>query len=140
MITLIPHGRRLKLLPALIGYIEHAQQWALGRQSLDDVAMNILHPMVQLWLVQDSGFTVIGYLATEIRRYPQSTNFVVLHCAGEEGRLDECVDEVFVEFEKFARANGCDAMEIQGRSAWGRIAKRHGYDAPFRQYMKSLKE
>lgn len=141
MIGLIPHGQRLLAFTQIASYLQHAQEWALGRKNMDDMAADVLNPLVQLWVVYDEATArIYGYLATEIRKYPQARHLAVLHCAGEDGYLDQCVDMVFLKFEAFARDNDCDAVEIQGRAAWAKFVKPHGYEAPFKQYIKYLKE
>jgi hypothetical protein len=60
---------------------------------------------------------------TEIVRYPRSTRCVLFLCAGDG--LDRWLHHLG-EIEAWARAQGCDAMEVAGRKGWARVLK--GYE------------
>lgn len=139
-ITLLPNGHVHEVFPYLIPFIKKAEPFALGRLNADDIAALMFSRSVQTWLVFDQDTNEIhGYLTTEIRQYPNSKNLCVLNCGGRDGSLDACVHKTFELFEKYARAQGCDGLEFQGRRAWKKFAEEHDIEAAYTQYFKDLR-
>lgn len=138
-VTAIPYGHIHEIIEYVIPFIKKAAKWSMGRMETDDILKAIFNRSVILWLVFDQDDKSIhGFLTTEIRQYSFSKQFCVLNCGGKEGSLEACVDTVFDTFEEFAQANGCDAIEIEGRAAWSKFIKSRGYDTEFRHYFKKL--
>lgn len=138
-ITLIPPGHVCDVLPRILGYVSKAREWSYDRYTVDDMVAGLFKPGVMLWIVFDDDNHIHGYLATEIREFPQARHFIVLHCGGQDGSLDACVGMVFDTFERYARESGCDGLEIIGRHAWWKHIRERGFSQPQRQYFKDLK-
>jgi hypothetical protein len=138
-ITHVPYGHIHEVYGHIVPFIAKAEGWTRGRLNMDDISASLFSDKVQLWLVFDSDTREVhGYLSTEIRDYPRCKQFVVLNCGGRDGSLDACVDTVFDTFEQYARDNGCDGIEIQGRAAWWKYIKDRGYASPMRSYYKKF--
>lgn len=137
-VSLVPPGLVHNAYPHIVTYLMKSVKWTQGTSDADDLSRAIFATTTQLWVVFDEKNFIRGYLATEIVQYPKAKHFTVLHCAGEDGCLEACVDRVFTLFEQYAREQGCDAVEIKGRNAWSRFVEKHGYESPMRHYFKRL--
>lgn len=104
---------------AALPYVERAQAEGEGEYALDDLRRAIDEGTMQLWLlVADDG--VIGAGLTEIIRYPQKTSAVLRMFAADDGRRAEWLPHL-PHLERWARAQGCDAIEAIGRPGWARV-------------------
>lgn len=94
-------------------YIADALEYSGGTHSIDDVYQACVVGEAQLHPLEKS------CIITEVVDYPSLTVCRIWLAGGE---LDE-----LVEAEKFiavwAKAQGCDAMEINGRKGWQRQLK-----------------
>lgn len=139
-LTAVPFGHLHEVLEFIVPYIKKSVAWTFGRMDADDIIATLFAKQALLWMVFDVDTKEIhGYLSTEIRTYASGAkNMVVLNCGGRDGSLEACVDTVFDTFEQFATANGCTAIEIQGRAAWAKFVKGRGYDTEMRHYFKKI--
>lgn len=137
-ITVVPRGQINQVVPHLLAYVAKATEWTLHRMDADDIIASMFNRNVLTWVVFDDNNFIHGYLTTQIVDYPQTRQFCVLNCGGQEGSLEACVDLVFDTFEKYASDSGCDGIEITGRPAWWKHIKQRGYTSPQRQYFKAI--
>lgn len=139
-VALVPPGHVHNVFAHIQPYLLKSVEWSLSHDDADDLARSVFATTTQLWVVFDENGVIHGYLATELVQYPKAKHLVVLHCAGQDGSLDACVDRVFTVFESYAQDQGCDAVEIRGRHAWQKFAQKHGFTSPMRHYIKYVKE
>lgn len=138
-IALIPFGHVHEVYPAILPFIKKMEPWNMGCMHVDDISATMFSDKVQVWIVFDPQSRKIhGYLNTEIRNYPRFKALCVLGCGGDDGKLESCVDVVFSTFERYATDCGCKGIDFQGRPAWAKFAKEHGYESPMRHYFKKL--
>jgi hypothetical protein len=90
---------------------------ARGRMGrFADVEADVLVANAWLWLAIDSGF-VLAAAVTKVTQENGERLCTIVACAGRDwtkfGRL-------IARLEDYARAEGCDAVEICGRPGWMR--------------------
>lgn len=108
---------------AAIPFLERALDEGEGEFALDDLKRAIEAGTMQLWLLlADDG--VIGAGLTEILRYPRKTSAVLRLFAAEDGRRIEWLPHL-AHLERWAKAEGCDAIEAIGRPGWQRVLRTY---------------
>jgi len=138
-IAMVPFGHVHEVYSAILPFIKKMEPWNFGRVHVDDISATLFSDKVQLWIVFDAETKIIhGYLATEIRSYPRNKVLSVIGCGGEDGKLDECVEQVLDIFEDYAKDCGCGGLDFQGRPAWAKFVKARGYETPMRHYYKRI--
>jgi hypothetical protein len=72
-----------------------------------------------IWGEQGDVPAVLGSVVTEIREYTNGYRVLVVLAMGgvEFNRWDQMILKVV---EDFAKSEGCDAMDLEGRKGWGR--------------------
>ena len=76
---------------------------------------------MQLWLMRGGqGVAVRGALVTEIANYPRKKTAILRLFAADEG-LRAAWRPLLAVVETWARAQGCDGIEVFGRPGWTRI-------------------
>ena len=90
--------------------VERAMEYADGKMNTEDVYNGLKSKDFQLWLVPG------GIWVTHIAKYPQSKRVEWIAAAGEYQDWTEHLPVLL----DWARAQGCDAVEIGGRAGWGR--------------------
>ncbi len=114
--------------PAVQGEIGRACARSDGRYGSDDVLAALLARDMQLWLSVEAAAPerVAAACVTEIVDYPKERRCGLVFCAGHRPdrwlhHLDAIAD--------WARAQGCAALELQGRPGWEKLlqgwAKTH---------------
>lgn len=96
-----------------------------GRYAIGDVFAALLRRDMQLWIAVDeaSEDPVEAVCITEMIAYPREKRCGVVFCAGRNpGRWLHHLESI----EGWARAQGCAAVELQGRPGWERLLK--GWD------------
>jgi hypothetical protein len=83
----------------------------LGR--FDAVQDDVLNGRALLWLVYDG--QIIGAAVTQIGFTERTKACVIVACGGK-GEWPHLIETI----EKYARAEGCDAVRIFGRTGWAR--------------------
>lgn len=91
-----------------------------GRYRAEDVLRALLGRDMQLWLA--AGDRIEAICITEIVRYPRQQRCNLFLCAGAgRRRWIRLLDTI----ERWARTQGCVAIELQARPGWLRVL--HGY-------------
>lgn len=129
------------LIPAIwsrvAGYLKDATDRSEGRYNLDDLYANLVNDEHwHLWVVYEPDLTVVAAITSTFTDYPRMR---VLHgqfLGGE--RLDDWQDMFCEIFDRWARDNGCHAVEFTGRHGWGRPLKRSGYRPIFTIFQRDL--
>ena len=98
-------------------WIEDALAYSGDTHDFKDIVDGVLTGHMQLWVGNE------GCAVTEITRYPKKK---VLHVFLAAGKMDQVLDFEQSAIE-FAKANGCDAMSLAGRSGWKRVLNDHGW-------------
>lgn len=105
--------------------VDRAMEYADGKMETSDIYKGLKDKKMQLWIV-DGGIWV-----TQIVNYPKSRRMEWMAAAGEYKNWHENFPLLF----DWARAQGCDAVEIGGRKGWGR---KLGFEEIHRVYRVKL--
>lgn len=107
--------------PIVTPLIARALEHADGRYALEDVLAALLARDMQLWIAIDTrSMAIEAACVTEIVAYPREKRCGLVFCAGRRSErwlrhLDEIGD--------WAREQGCEALELQGRPGWERLLR-----------------
>ena len=137
--TLVPPGKVVGTLPAIMPYLLESERWTGGRACVDDIARFILNGQMHLWVAHEDN-TAYGHVITEVKQYPQSKFLTVQYCAGEPNHMQHVEDEMFDLLERFAHDAGCAGIEFVGRPGWRKSAAKYGYEMHSVTYQKLFKE
>jgi hypothetical protein len=107
------------LWPCARRFVERALDEGGGHLLAEDVLAALLRREMQLWVLRRDG-SVVGALVTEIVRWPRRSVCRLALAGAEDGLREEWLSWRGL-IERWARAEGCDAMEIYGRPGWARI-------------------
>lgn len=138
-ITLIPVGGVVRVLPAILPFLQESVQWARGRVTEDDILRFIVNGQMQLWVVHEDN-VALGQVITEIKQYPQRKMLTIQYCAMAPGTLEKVEDKMQEVASSFAKDAGCDGVEFVGRPGWRNTAGKYGYDVQSVMYQKFFKE
>lgn len=100
-------------------YIEDALEYANGSHTIQDVMLAVSEGKAQFFPLDKSA------IVTEIVDYPQKAMCRIWLAGGD---LDELV-EAEVAIATWAKALGCDGMEIIGRRGWSRKLENYQQSA-----------
>jgi len=141
----IPHDKLLVVFLEIAQWMPKAASWQSfdrenGGYRAEHVAAEIFSGEVLLWvLLEEDTEKVLGFLTTKIVQRSAGKCLNVVHCAGEEGWLEACMDMVFETFESFARDAGCVGIDFLGRPGWAPFVKQRGYSkTPHVNYYKAI--
>lgn len=116
----VPQAELSKVWPAIAPMLKRACERSDGRYAIEDVRAALHRREMQLWLAvaADVDGAVEAVCVTELVRYPREKRCGIVFCAGREPqRWLHHLDAI----EKWARAHGCAALELQGRPGWERL-------------------
>jgi hypothetical protein len=137
-ITLVPPGKVIGTLPALMPYLLESESWTQGRATVDDIVRFILNGQMMLWAVHENGHAY-GHVVTEIKQYPRCKFLNMQYCAGEPHHMQYIEDVAFETLERFALDAGCVGIEFVGRPGWRKTATKYGYETHSITYQKMLR-
>jgi len=100
-------------------YIEDALEYAGGSHTIQDVMLAVSEGKAQFFPLERSA------IVTEVVDYPQKAMCRIWLAGGD---LDELM-EAEVALCAWAKAQGCDGMEIIGRRGWSRQLKDYRQSA-----------
>lgn len=92
-------------------WIKSALEYAEGTHNIDDVFVSLLDGERHLWMGENC------FIITEFATYPRKRIMNYFLAGGERGSLTS-FSKMLESTEKFARANGCDAVTLTGRPGW----------------------
>lgn len=103
-----------ELWPHVRPFIDAAFDTELGDDNTDSVKADLDARHALLWIVWN-GNKLIAAATTKIVRVPAKKLCIITTCAGQD--LSRWL-HFLVDMEKYAKAEGCDAMRIMGRRGW----------------------
>jgi hypothetical protein len=110
--------------PEVRPWLMRACATSRGKFDAEDIRAGLLAGDDQLWIWKTPTAFAVGI--TRISTYPKQRVCTLRIVTGEN--MDEwalpCIDTI----ERWAKQNGCDAMELQARPGWERLLSRRGYD------------
>ncbi len=105
-------------------WIEKACETTRGKFDAEDIRAGLLTGEDQLWIWKTATAFAVGI--TRLSNYPKQRvcNLRIVTGTNMAEWADACIETI----EKWARANGCQAMEFQARPGWKAFLKPRGYD------------
>lgn len=125
---------------SVYSFIQKAAAITNGRSSVDDIVRAFYVGAYGLWIVFDPDTQKVhGFLATEVKQYPQLRMLVIQHCVMEPGTLEKIEDRMQELAQRYARDTGCAGIEFVGRPGWKRYAKNknyHSHSVVYQQFLE----
>jgi hypothetical protein len=115
-------------------WIEAACVRNRGKYDAEDVRAGLLSGEDQLWIWKTRTAFAVG--VTRLPNYPKQRVCQLRIVTGTNAA--EWQDETLATIERWAKANGCAAMELCARPGWARRIRKHGYDATHVYLEKAL--
>jgi len=115
-------------------WIEEACETTRGKFDAQDIRAGLLAGEDQLWIWKTPTAFAIGI--TRLANYPKQRVCTLRIVTGTNA--DEWYVPCLETIERWARANGCHAMEFQARPGWERFIRPLGYDKTHVYLEKSL--
>ena len=132
--TLVSPGNVGLIWPQVEKYIHAAFEAGIGDDTEKSTLSLLFKGDAQLWVAHEGA----GIKAAAISRICTVNNgrkiCFLIACGGEDFPDWE---QTIVDIEKWARAQGCDAVRISGRLGW-RAYRKRGYEQPFIILEKAL--
>jgi hypothetical protein len=116
----VPAASIRAIWPKVEAQLRRACDRADGRYAVDDVLAALLRREMQLWIAvnRSDPDRIEAVCVTEIVNYPQEKRCGLVFCAGRNpGHWLDHLDGIAT----WARAQGCTALELQGRPGWERL-------------------
>ncbi|MBB5509561.1 hypothetical protein [Paraburkholderia atlantica] len=104
--------------------IEEACETTRGKFDAQDIRAGLLTGEDQLWIWKSPTAFAVGI--TRLANYPKQRVCTLRIVTGSN--MDEWYLPCLETIEKWAKANGCHAMEFQARPGWERFIRPLGYD------------
>lgn len=118
--------------PVIRRLIEHEHRHGM---TLSALAQRIASGQYKVWLLYGEG-VLSGFFMTAM--YAQQNGRLVCSlswCAGEDVIHP---DVVLPRIERYARDNGCFAIEVMGRRGWERVLRGEGFEHFYTGLIKEL--
>jgi hypothetical protein len=107
--------------PRVLPWIERALAEGLGHLESRDVRDALERRDMQLWIARRED-AVVAALVTEIVVYPRRKVCRFVLMGGADGQREVWLPWLSL-LEAWARAEGCDLVEIYGRPGWARLVR-----------------
>lgn len=117
-------------------YLEPSIKLSRGAFDAEDIYNLIIDKKAQLWGVHDGDLKAV--IVTEIIIYPKVKRLRLFLLGGHE--MCNWEDMVSDTFDRFAKENGCDGIELLGRQGWVKNLKQYGYEQFDTAMLKKFKE
>jgi hypothetical protein len=117
----VPAAAIGRVWPRVVPWIERALAEGLGHLDSADLRAALDRREMQLWVARRDD-AVVAALVTEIVVYPRRKVCRFVLMGGKDGERDAWLPWLPV-LETWARAEGCDLVEIYGRPAWARLVR-----------------
>jgi hypothetical protein len=114
--------------------IEDACETTRGKFDAQDIKAGLLTGEDQLWIWRTATAFAVGI--TRLANYPKQRVCTLRIVTGNN--VDEWYLPCLETIERWAKANGCQAMEFQARPGWERFIRPLGYDKTHVYLEKSL--
>jgi len=100
--------------------------------TADDILQGLIKNSFQLFISWNK--KVESAVVTEVAQYPQKR--ICRYFLAGGSNMNNWLEPIQTEIEKFARHNNCDAVEVAGRKGWARKLK--GYEQKIYLFNKEL--
>lgn len=114
--------------------IEDACTTTRGKFDAEDIRAGLLTGEDQLWIWRTATAFAVGI--TRLANYPKQRVCTLRIVTGNN--MEEWFEPCLETIERWAKANGCHAMEFQARPGWKRFLSGRGYDHTHSYLEKSL--
>ena len=119
----VPRETALNLWPEIEPLLKRATDRDRGRSTPETLKALIAENKAHLWVCDDLSMAMI----TTVEKYPTGKLACLVRALGGSG-LSHCLDKIDQVVE-YARALGCDFIEIQGREGWLKVLPGFEKDA-----------
>jgi|TARA_R110002012_G_scaffold98132_4_gene235591 hypothetical protein len=102
--------------------------------TTDDILKGLINNSFQLFISWNN--KVESAVVTEVAQYPQKKILRYFLAGAEGNNLNNWLEPIQQEIEKFAKLNQCQAIEVAGRKGWARKLK--GYEQKIYLFNKEL--
>lgn len=101
--------------------LKHTQGEITDKQLLEEISNNTM----QLWILIDKTYNIIGVVITSITELPNKKVFCIYAMSADTIRVatEEIMDKLF----QFAKENKCNEVSILGRKGWEKILPKFGF-------------
>jgi hypothetical protein len=117
----VPAATIERVWPRVLPWIERALAEGLGHLDSTDLRAALERRDMQLWIARRED-AVVAALVTEIVAYPRRKVCRLVLMGGEDGEREAWLPWLPL-LEAWARAEGCDLVEIYGRPGWARLVR-----------------
>lgn len=108
-----------RIWPMVVPFLESALKRWLPVYFPEDLLDGVRNGVMQLWIITDDEKEILyGAGLTEIRPYPRA-KILNLFLLGAKN-MDKWKQQLSAAVEMFAKAEGCDFLQIIGRKGWER--------------------
>jgi hypothetical protein len=100
------------------GPLTESLKHGVGESTVTDYLKRVLNFQAQVWIFTEDDGTVKGVGLTQFINYSQHRTLHIIACSGDgwAGWADQ-----YYVVEKFAKDNGCRAVEQWGRPGWSKV-------------------
>lgn len=109
-------------------HIEAALEYSGGTHDIIDIYEGIYKGTMQLWPAEKS------CLVTEIIVYPKKKVLNIFLGGGDLTEILDMHDDVI----NWAKAQGCEALNMTGRFGWKKPLAAHGWEPMHSSYVKEI--
>ncbi len=124
IVSLVPFDHINEVWDEVRPLLEPAVQVTNGRYTTYDVYVALNQHTMHLWIAADDARTIQGVEVTQIIDYPSKRVLSSLFTGGL--RVREWRDPLMQILIRWARDNGCEAIEGCGRAGWVKMLQPFG--------------
>jgi hypothetical protein len=136
---LVTPEQALEYWPTLSPYLKESLDHGVGESTLMDYFKKIINYQAQLWVFMTDENEIKGVGLTQFLEY---STHKTLHIIGAAGvNWSEWADQYYI-VERFAKDNGCKAVEQWGRAGWTKILPKviPGFETVYHVMRKEIGE
>jgi hypothetical protein len=130
-VSLVPPQLIDGLWPRIFPHLSKASDYTFGRYEPEDILEFVVSGGAHLWVVFD-GEDIIGITVTRFWEYPRKKCLDMVFIGGDEGFSWK--DPMLEILQRWARDNGCEAIESSGRVGFARAFRDDGYKMLWQVY------
>ena len=135
-VTLVPPEHLYSLWFEVQGHLAPAVARSNGRWSMEFLYASIVSGHQHLWLAFDEDKHINGVGTTEFIDYPCKRMLAVQFLGGE--KFNDWCWEMLDRFNSWATDNGCQGIEVTGRSGFWKWLEQDGFTRSYAVYEKRL--
>jgi hypothetical protein len=130
-VSLVPPQLIDGLWPRIFPHLSKASDYTFGRYEPEDILEFVVSGEAHLWVVFDDE-DIVGITVTRFWEYPRKKCLDMVFIGGDEGFSWK--DPMLEILQRWARDNGCEAIESSGRPGFARAFKDDGYKMLWQVY------